>query len=178
MNEAIENATGPLFYGKANSTGYVHLGYVPYQVTSTANYSHLHLTGRIGGWLSTTSGSIDITFKSRESNAAYNTVDRKDDTINTSLVDVLVYTGSDNYTHYWLEVNSYWYAQLYAEYEQFTEADHTLTTTEPDGTCVWKLSEHTSVAASKADAVARTQRIYYQSASTTKPATPGTASSD
>lgn len=165
MNEAIQNATGPLFYGKENATGYIHLGHVPYVVSSTSNYSHLHLTGRIGGWLSTTSGSIDITFKSRADNAAYNTVDRKDDTVNTSFVDVLVYTGTDGFTHYWLKVNSYWYAQLYAEFEQFVEDDHTRTTTEPDGTCVWKLSEHTAVAAPKANAVKRTQRIYWRSAS-------------
>ena len=35
-----------------------------------------------------------------------------------------------------------------------------------------------NAAAPKTSAVSRTQRIYYQSASTTKPSTPGTASSN
>lgn len=100
MNEAIQDATGPLFYGRENSSGYIHLGHVPYAVSSNSNYSHLHLTGRIGGWLSTTSGSIDVTFKSRADNSMYNTVDRRDETIDTSFVDILVYTGMDNFTHY------------------------------------------------------------------------------
>lgn len=178
MNEAIQDATGPLFYGRDNSSGYVHLGHVPYAVGSSANYSHLHLTGRIGGWLSTTSGSIDVTFKSRTDNALYNTVDRRDETIDTSFVDVLVYTGTDGFTHYWLKVNSYWYAQLYAEFEQFVEDDHTRTATEPDGTCVWKLSEHTAVAATKSNAVKRTQRIWYRKSASGAPSTPGTASSN
>ena len=135
----------PFFQGKENSTGYIHLGHVPYAVSSNSNSSHLHLTGRIGGWVSNNSGSIDVTFKSRDSSATYNTVDRKDDTIDTSFVDILVYTGTDTYTHYWLKVSSYWYVQLYAEYSQFVEDDHALTTTQPTGTCVWKLSEKTSV---------------------------------
>ena len=178
MNEAIQDATGPLFYGKENSSGYIHLGHVPYAVGSSANYSHLHLTGRIGGWLSTTSGSIDVTFKSRTDNALYNTVDRRDETVDTSFVDVLVYTGTDGFTHYWIKVNSYWYAQLYAEFEQFVEDDHTLTATEPDGTCVWKLSEHAAVAAAKSSAVKRTQRIWYRKSASGAPATPGAASSN
>ncbi len=178
IDEAIQDATGPLFYGKENSSGYIHLGHVPYAVNQASNYSHLHLTGRIGGWLSTTSGSIDVTFKSRTDNALYNTVDRRDETVDTSFVDVLVYTGTDGFTHYWIKVNSYWYAQLYAEFEQFVEDDHTLTATEPDGTCVWKLSEHAAVAAAKSNAVKRTQRIWYRKSASGAPATPGAASSN
>lgn len=151
VDNAIADATRPFFQGRENSTGYIHLGHVPYAVGSTSNYSHFHLTGRIGGWQSNNSGSIDVTFKSRGNNATYNTVDRKDDAIDTTKVDVLVYTGTDTYTHYWLKVDGYWYAQLYAEYAQFVEDDHTRTTTEPTGTCVWKLSEHTSVAQTNLD---------------------------
>lgn len=151
VDNAIADATRPFFQGRENSTGYIHLGHVPYAVGSTSNYSHFHLTGLIGGWQSNNSGSIDVTFKSRGNNATYNTVDRKDDAIDTTKVDVLVYTGTDTYTHYWLKVDGYWYAQLYAEYAQFVEDDHTRTTTEPTGTCVWKLSEHTSVAQTNLD---------------------------
>ena len=45
-------------------------------------------------------------------------------------------------------------------------------------TDITSVTDTANNAAPKTSAVSRTQRIYYQSASTTKPATPGTASSD